>query len=107
MGESKSLALGLDGFHHVNPGVDFRQAYRWGLKGPFLSFTKACPAPSLRQSASLSQSHMLLHIRVLQEGMRGSILLLDAPPSVQRSSFEWGGLSMGRPLGLDCSEFTI
>ena len=40
MGEGMGLSVGLRGFHPVNPGVDFRQAHRWGLTGPYLAFTK-------------------------------------------------------------------
>lgn len=43
MGEGHSLPLGLKGFHPMNPGVEFRQAYRWGLSGPYLRFTKVRP----------------------------------------------------------------
>lgn len=40
MGEGHTLATSLHGFHPMNPGVEFRQAYRWGLSGPYLNFTK-------------------------------------------------------------------
>lgn len=32
--------FGLNAFHAQNEGVNFRQAYRWGLRGPYLAFTK-------------------------------------------------------------------
>ena len=31
---------GLSTFHPQNEGVNFRQAYRWGLRGPYLLFTQ-------------------------------------------------------------------
>ena len=36
------LLMGLQGFHPLNAGIDFRDAYRWGLHGTFLHFTQAC-----------------------------------------------------------------
>ena len=40
MGEGKGLSMGLRGYHAFNPGVEFRQAFRWGLSGPYLAFTR-------------------------------------------------------------------
>ena len=40
MGEGKGLSTGLRGYHAFNPGVEFRQAFRWGLSGPYLAFTR-------------------------------------------------------------------
>lgn len=47
MGAVQKLPLGLppDSFHTINPGVDFYQAFRMGMVGPFESFTPL----SLRQ----------------------------------------------------------
>ncbi|KAK9842068.1 hypothetical protein WJX81_006813 [Elliptochloris bilobata] len=35
-----ALTMGLQGFHPLNAGIDFRDAYRWGLHGTFLQFTE-------------------------------------------------------------------
>ena len=35
------LLMGLQGFHPLNAGIDFRDAYLWGLHGTFLNFTQA------------------------------------------------------------------
>ncbi|CAL8466252.1 g5788 [Coccomyxa elongata] len=35
----RGLRIGLQGFHPQNEGVNFRQAYRWGLRGSYLNFT--------------------------------------------------------------------
>jgi len=37
---SNQLPVGLQGFHPQNPGIEFRQAYRWGLSGPYLRIVK-------------------------------------------------------------------
>lgn len=37
--------FGLNAFHAQNEGVNFRQAYRWGLRGPYLAFTKVYVHP--------------------------------------------------------------
>lgn len=34
------LLMGLQGFHPLNAGIDFRDAHRWGLHGTFLHFTQ-------------------------------------------------------------------
>ena len=39
-GESTIVPIGLQGFHAQNPGIQFREAYRWGLSGPYLQFVK-------------------------------------------------------------------
>ena len=36
-----ALPTGLQGFHPLNAGIDFRDAYRRGLHGSFLQFTQA------------------------------------------------------------------
>ncbi len=41
MGSERTLPLGLQkgSLHPVNVGINFFQAFRWGLTGPFLAFT--------------------------------------------------------------------
>ena len=34
--------MGLQGFHPQNEGVNFRQAFRWGLTGNYERFTEVC-----------------------------------------------------------------
>ena len=34
--------MGLQGFHQQNEGVNFRQAFRWGLTGPYERFIEVC-----------------------------------------------------------------
>ena len=44
--EGEGMSTGLRGFHPQNPGIDFIQAYRWGLSGPYLRFIEVCLAES-------------------------------------------------------------
>ena len=47
---------GLGTFHPQNEGVNFRQAYRWGLRGPYLQFTQV-DRPSFQPAAFNSLLH--------------------------------------------------
>ncbi|DBA65601.1 TPA: hypothetical protein ACH3X2_002666 [Trebouxia sp. C0005] len=39
MGPEKEFPVSLERFHTLYPGMDFRRAYRWGMLGPFQSYT--------------------------------------------------------------------
>lgn len=39
LGGGDALPAGLRGFHPLNAGIAFVDAYRWGLHGTFLDFT--------------------------------------------------------------------
>ena len=43
-----ALPTGLEGFHPLNAGINFRDAYRWGLHGTFLRFTQVRASPVLQ-----------------------------------------------------------
>ena len=42
-GDAGALAHDLQGFHPLNAGIAFRDAFRWGLRGDFLRFTAVRP----------------------------------------------------------------
>ena len=39
-GSPDAAVLGIQGFHPENEGVNFREAFRWGLSGEFERFTQ-------------------------------------------------------------------
>ena len=49
--DGDALAEGLHGFHPLNSGIAFRDAFRWGLRGTFLRFTAVRPAPPCHSHA--------------------------------------------------------
>lgn len=77
MGKGKSMLLGLKAFkspvggwsgsfHPVNNGIDFRRAYVWGLKGPYMHFTPTSVSDYLQYykntwgKAKLGRIHRIL-----------------------------------------------
>ena len=46
------FATGLKGFHPQNEGVNFRQAYRWGLRGQYLSFVPVRNLASFKEKGN-------------------------------------------------------
>ena len=60
------FATGLKGFHPQNEGVNFRQAYRWGLRGQYLSFVP------VRNLASFKEIMIYHYAPTLFMQMQGS-----------------------------------
>ena len=51
--------LGVQGFHPQNEGVNFRQAYRWGLRGSYLNFTQV---GTNSQHCSYNSHSLAIHV---------------------------------------------
>jgi hypothetical protein len=63
-------AMGLQGFHPQNEGVNFRQAYRWGLTGDYERFTQVTRAlPLLLPGLRNHRPHTRAVVSRLTSGM--------------------------------------